>query len=138
MRSIYFINPATVTPFAVAIPAAVALAIADGLDSLLPALGIGFMVGLGFTIVWLPIAGTVLVRLPGSRFSPLVLGVGCIATALAFCGFGILAQEIVPQLGAGVPKWLSVGRFALSGAYFGVIATLCLYVDRDFRSPARD
>ncbi|MBK8287127.1 MAG: hypothetical protein IPK97_20935 [Ahniella sp.] len=128
-----FVNPATITPIAVAIPAAVVLAISEGPDWLLPVFGLSFILALGITIPWLPIVGSVLFRLPGRRFAPLVLVVGCFATALAFGGFGMLIHGFIPHIG-DVPMWLAGTRFACVGAYFGLIATSCLYVDPDFRS----
>lgn len=134
MRALWLINPATVTPFAVAAPAAVFLAIPQGPASLLPMFGISFILALGGIIAWLPIAGPILSRLPGRRFAPVVFGVGCIVTALFFGGAGLILLATFPKIAPDVSLGLGSSRMALPGAYFGLVATLCLYIDPSFRA----
>ena len=136
MRLDWFINPATVTPFAAAGPAAVFLAVPEGPAWVLPMFGISFIIALGCVIVWLPIAAPILVRIPGRRFTPIVFGVGCIVTGVVFGGVGLLLLAYYPRALEDGPLWLGAYRIGLSGAYFGLIATLCLYIDPNFRPSA--
>ena len=139
VRAFWLINPATVTPFAAAVPAAAFLAIPNGPAWFFPMFGLCFILALAGTIMWLPIVGPLLQRVPGKRFAPAVLTLGCLVTALVFWGVALFLLATLPRLAPDVPFWLGSFRIAFSGAYFGIVATLCLYIDPRFRfSPGPD
>lgn len=135
MRALWLINPATVTPFAVAAPAAVFFSDPGDAKWMVQLFGLNFLFALAAVIVWLPIAGPVLNRLPGRRFAPLVFGVGSTVTALVVGGLWFLLTAHIPKVAANPGWWMRGAQWVLFGGYFGLVATLCLYIDPRFRAP---
>jgi hypothetical protein len=134
VRALWLVNPGTVAPVVVAFPLAAYQSFGVASVWFMPIFGLFVLLSAGAMIIWLPLAGPVLHRLPGKRYAVIVPVVSCVVTALVFGAVGLCLATFLTKILEGESPMVFTGRLALSGGYFGIVAAVCMFVDPSFRA----